>query len=488
MILIPIGHDHGELRRWPVVTFAILGLCVGVAFFDPGTSRSSLRAARQAFTEALRFYQENPDLTADSQLRQAFDEALATQDAGLRRQMQKYMKQREGDESTRAERQARLDDLTRRWLVPIHDNAIWRWGLIPADFSWVKVFTSMFVHAGFFHLLFNMLFLYMTGPFIEDVWGRPLFAALYLVGGAFAGLMFVAADPHLDVPLVGASGAVAAVMGAFLVRYPRAKIRLLTFVLWRRVVFSAPAWVLLSIWFAGEYLESRSVAAYTPLGGGGMKVANWVHVCGFGFGAAVAGVIRFFGLEERYLYEAIEREREAQRDPFQARLDQLLAKGETAEACRWIAAELLRRPSDIELAELYWHLARLGPMASQPSVCLRIVDSDLAAGREDLALERWSELQRATAAVEPDTRLAVRLARCLRDNGRPGDAESLLVGHYRQMTPSTSPQEWAEMAEYCAAAGSPIASQVISRALAHPRLAPEARASLQQVLRLQSGI
>lgn len=488
MILIPIGHDQGELRRWPVVTFGIIAVCFAVAFFQPATTRQQMHATRDAATAALLYYQDNLDLRPDPRVQRMFDEALAAQDAGLRRQVRKFIEQYRGDEATRAERQQHLDELTETFFARARDNTIWHWGLVPAEFSWVKVLTSMFVHAGFLHLFFNMLFLYMTGPFIEDVWGRPLFLALYLVGGGFAATMFAAADPHLEVPLVGASGAVAAVMGAFLVRYPRARIRLLTMVLWRRVVFSTPAWLLLSLWFAGEYLETRAASSYEPLGGGGMQVANWVHVCGFAFGLAVAGTIRYFDVERTYLYEAIEREREAALDPFQARLDRLLEKGNHGEACRLIAAEMLRRPDDAELPALYWHIARMGPMASQPSVCLRIIEGDLAGGREELALERWSEFRQAAPDAAIDTHHAVRLARCLADNGRKSEAEALLVEHYRSMGPAVLPQEWAEMAQHCVAARISIAPQVVSRALAHPRLPPEARASLQQALRLQNGI
>src|SRR5207247_9669974 len=99
-----------------------------------------------------------------------------------------------------------------------------RWGLVPARIRPDALITHMFLHAGWLHLLGNLFILYLAGPYIEDVWGRPLFAGFYLVSGLVAALAFVLRYPGLDQPLVGASGAIAGVMGAFLVRYGRPEI------------------------------------------------------------------------------------------------------------------------------------------------------------------------------------------------------------------------------------------------------------------------
>jgi len=486
MILIPIGHDHGELRRWPVVSFTIIALCVAVSFVQYDMGRGKSGKGTQALKDAVEYYSENTDLTPDPELQQVFERALAAGDAHTRRMIHKEIEKKSGDEETRPERQEKLDALTKAWLGPMHENIIWRWGLIPAHFSWVKLVTSMFVHVGVMHLLFNMLFLYMTGPFIEDVWGRGIFAAFYLVGGMFADGMFALRDPNLDVPLVGASGAVAAVMGAFLIRYPRAKIRLLTFILWRRVIFSAPAWLLISLWFLGEYAEAR--ASEASLVRTGITVANWAHVWGFGFGAAVGLLFRSLKFEERYFFEALEAQREAAGDPFQLRIDQLLSQGKDGEACRLIATELLKHPDSDELAETFWRIARGGPMRSQSAVCLRIIDRDLQRRQEERALERWFELHGVVPGLAPDVHLTVRLAQTLAEHGRRGDADELLVGCYRRLSPSSSPQEWAELARYCVDSSSPISNQVVSRALSHPRLPPDARADLERAGRLQGGV
>lgn len=488
MILIPVGHDHGELRRWPIITFAIMGLCAAVSFVQYDTERGRDAAARKALQEAVEYYATNPDLQPSPELKPVFERVLMAQDSSTRRLFHKDAEKKAGDEETRAERQQKLDQLTQAWQAPLRSSIVWSWGLIPSQFSWLKLVTSMFVHIGFLHLLFNMLFLYMTGPFIEDVWGRALFAVFYLAGGMFADGMFAWQDPDLDVPLVGASGAVAAVMGAFLVRYPRAKIKLLTFVLWRRVVFSAPAWLLFSLWFLGEYAEASATSSHLWAGKPAVQVANWAHVWGFVLGAAVSALIRSLRLEERYFFDAIESRRVEALDPFQSRLAQLLDRGNENEACRMVAVELLQRPNDADLAETYWRLSRTGAMKTKPAVCLRIIDNDLQQRREDLALDRWFELRGAVPAVAPDVRLGVRLARCLMEHGRRGDAEALLAECHRRLTPSSPPQDWADLAQFCVDAGLPLAAQLVPQALANPRLPTGARAALEQSTRLQGGL
>jgi membrane associated rhomboid family serine protease len=482
VILIPVGHDHGELRRWPVISFAIMALCLGVWFVQYDGERGRAGVVREALQQAVEYYGANPDLHPSPALQKVSNQLSAPASAYL---VQPEREQRRSADADQRARQEKLDQLTQTWQAAQRDNMVWHWGLIPADFSWLKLLTSMFVHIGFLHLFFNLLFLYLTAPFIEDVWGRPIFLAFYLVGGMFADGMFALQDLSLDLPLVGASGAVAAVMGAFLVRYPRAKIRLLTFLLWRRIVFSAPAWLVIGLWFLGEYAEAAASAG--AIGSGGVRVANWAHVCGFVFGAGVAAAFRLLHLEDRYLFEAIERRREAVRDPLQARLDELTARGDNAEACRLLAAELLRRAGDAALAEQYWLLARGGAMKTQPSVCLRIIDNDLAQTRDELALDRWLELRHANPAAAPDVHLTVRLARRLSDHGRRVDAEEMLADCYRRLNASSLPQEWAELAEYCVSSGSAIAGPVSARAVSHPRLPPAVRDLLLQSQRLASS-
>jgi len=167
------------------------------------------------------------------------------------------------------------------------DAFVSRWSLVPADISaghhLETIFTAMFMHASWSHIIGNMVFLWAFGPEIEDSMGRGRFAVYYLLGGVAAMLAQVAFDPHSTVPNLGASGAIAAVMGGFLVTYPRDTIRsLLVIFVFVRVAY-IPAALLVGGWFLLQLLSVGSIAA--TQGGG---VAYVAHIGGFIFGAVTA--------------------------------------------------------------------------------------------------------------------------------------------------------------------------------------------------------
>jgi membrane associated rhomboid family serine protease len=153
------------------------------------------------------------------------------------------------------------------------------WALIPALNSPVTFISSTFLHAGFMHLAGNMLFLWIFGDNMEDKMGHIGFLIFYLLGGVGAGLAQVMTDPGSNVPIVGASGAIAAVMGGYLLLFPRAKVDILLILIVFFKVFSIPAWVMLGLWFALQLFSGVT----TDLTGGG--VAYWAHAGGFVVGA-----------------------------------------------------------------------------------------------------------------------------------------------------------------------------------------------------------
>ena len=153
------------------------------------------------------------------------------------------------------------------------------WALIPARLGdgegYETLLSSAFLHGGIWHLGGNMLFLYIYGDNLEDEMGHVKFLGFYLLCAISAGLVQVMSAPYSDIPVVGASGAVAGVMGGYLLLYPKAKVDVLfIFIVFFRI-FSLPAWIILSIWFALQFFNGVS----TPSDIGG--VAYWAHIGGF---------------------------------------------------------------------------------------------------------------------------------------------------------------------------------------------------------------
>jgi len=167
------------------------------------------------------------------------------------------------------------------------DAFVMQWSAIPAQIisghHWITVFTAMFMHGSWSHIIGNMIFLWAFGPEIEDAMGRARYLVFYLVGGLVAMLAQIVADPHSTVPNLGASGAIAAVMGAFIVTYPRDRIKavLLIFV-FVRITF-IPAALLIGFWFLTQLVHAGAVAQVQRGG-----VAYLAHVGGFIFGVLTA--------------------------------------------------------------------------------------------------------------------------------------------------------------------------------------------------------
>jgi len=169
------------------------------------------------------------------------------------------------------------------------DAFVTKWSLVPADIvagrHLLTILTSMFMHGSVSHILGNMVFFWAFGPELEDLMGGRKYLVYYLLGGLAATAAQVAADPTSTVPNLGASGAIAAVMGGFIVTYPRDRIRsLLVIFIFVRMAY-IPAALLIGVWFLTQLVNLGAVVQHPQPGGG---VAYAAHVGGFIFGAVTA--------------------------------------------------------------------------------------------------------------------------------------------------------------------------------------------------------
>ena len=156
-------------------------------------------------------------------------------------------------------------------------------GLIPARFSYVDVVTSMFLHADFLHFLGNMVFLWIFGDNVEDRVGHAGFVLFYVGTGTAGAMAQTLADPSSFVPMIGASGAIAGVMGAYFLLYPQSRILTAVFLFLFLDVIEIPAIFFLGVWFLLQVLHG----AMSPAAEGGGGVAFWAHAGGFAAGLLV---------------------------------------------------------------------------------------------------------------------------------------------------------------------------------------------------------
>ena len=179
---------------------------------------------------------------------------------------------------------------------PLHEFT-YTWGLVPAQFwgfggvrSWITVFTSMFLHGGWWHLISNMLALYIFGDNVEDRVGHVPYLGFYLLSGVAAGGAHLAAYSRSTIPTVGASGAIAGVLGAYLVLYPRARVLTLVPIFYFLRLIEIPALMYLGFWFISQLFNGLFALSATDVFQSG-GVAWWAHIGGFVFGLAVIRLI-----------------------------------------------------------------------------------------------------------------------------------------------------------------------------------------------------
>lgn len=179
-------------------------------------------------------------------------------------------------------------------LDPFTSNDfVYAFGLVPDRFQWTNVLTSMFLHGGWMHLIGNMLFLWVFGDNIEDILGHGKFLLFYLLSGVGAAMAQVMINPESRIPMVGASGAIAGVMGAYLVKFPHSRIVTLVILVVFVTTVEIPAGFLLAYWFILQFFSGVGEIAQSHITRGG-GVAFFAHMGGF-----LAGLVLIFLLRPR---------------------------------------------------------------------------------------------------------------------------------------------------------------------------------------------
>lgn len=296
-MIIPYGHEGMRVRGLPWVTIVIFGCCCIAFLLTDGASRRAGIQSERLFTEIAEIYLEQPTLVLEPDLEERIFNRLGVDE----NQREVFLRSlTEGADAARPRgslpTQKELDSLVAQYRAVYRGSPDYRFGVVPTELRALDLATYQFLHGGWGHLLGNLLFLYLVGPHIEERWGRVVFGGFYLLAGVVAALAWVFRYPDLDIPLIGASGSIAGVMGAFLICYGTSRIRFFYwfFVVWG--TFQAPAWLMLPLWLAMEVISGRTMDVMSDGGGG---VAHWAHVWGFIFGMGSAFLMGMFGLDRR---------------------------------------------------------------------------------------------------------------------------------------------------------------------------------------------
>lgn len=345
VVFFPIGVEEAEVDRLPRVSITIAALCV-LAFVGTWVlPRNPDGVDRGELTALFRYFEEHPYLELSPEFRARFLGKNA--DVLISNARAEYERTSSiPDERTLTFEQSQLDEMVENALAISGKSLLRRLALIPAQgpgqVGWL---THMFLHWGWLHLLGNLFFFYLVGPLLEDVWGRPLFTGFYLAGGLFAAIAHAALDWGSPAMMVGASGAIAACIGAFTLRYATRKIRMAYF-LWvyfrlRRGTFLLPAWLWGGLWFGNEVLSYY-------LDDGSSGVAMMAHIGGFGFGFGAAYLLRVTGIEQKYIAPQIEKKVAWIRHPGFTEAEDALQRSDLAAAKAAFTRVVAEQPDNWE--------------------------------------------------------------------------------------------------------------------------------------------
>ncbi|MGD2295902.1 MAG: rhomboid family intramembrane serine protease [Candidatus Aminicenantes bacterium] len=484
-MLIPIGHESSTVRRLPWITFAIMAICLVVHILVTLDLDKREKDLENAAREFLGYYVEHPYLELDPEtLNLVFGERLAEQ---VQEQLDIIREEASREIHLFQEtQQEELNQLAENLKNIITNIPYRKYGFIPAQQSFLALLTYMFIHGGWFHLLGNLLFLYLTGPFIEDVWGRPIYTAFYLIMGIGSALMFAQHYPNFSGPLIGASGAIAGVMGAFLIRYWKTKIEFFYIFLpffFIRGTFKAPAWLMLPLWFALEFFNARVMDSINPQGGGG--VAHWAHVWGFVFGVVAAIGVKYFRIEEKYVQPKIEAQTSYEDEGFKAleEAEQMKEAGKLDAAYARLVEAARRNRMHKELIEGLWELgAEMGKESETARFLVALIESEVRRNQLEMAAVHFWKLRERIPQATISPTYKVMLIRHLKDRNEVEDARALASELLDEVSADSPPVLLINFANVALELSPAIAERVTAFCLQHPEIQEQQKETLKAKL------
>ena len=389
MILLPIGHERQTVQRLPWVTFTIIAICV-IAYLYTGViaggDDTKLNAKLDAF---FKYYTEHPYLEMPPEMGQF----LTAEDHETVAALQESVDRTLLDPDAVKEEQAEINQLALDALDALNSNPLRRWGYVPNDPHVFNIITCLFLHEGFWHLFGNMLFLFLAGCALEDLWGRPLYLGFYLMSGIAATITHDLRFASSAVPIIGASGAIAGLMGAFLIRLAKTRIKFFYFFWFFTIkmgTFEAPAFVVLPLWF----LQQITYATLTQESAG---VAFWAHIGGFVFGTLFAVGMNAMMIEEKYIAPSIEKKVSLVQNPLFLSAISLSERGEYPQALVQLQKVVRMEPNHLDAyMEMRTIYEKLEDSAGYSAVTGGILDIALRSKDSEMVLTNLEQYKRSS--------------------------------------------------------------------------------------------
>ncbi|MEW6129629.1 MAG: rhomboid family intramembrane serine protease [Acidobacteriota bacterium] len=398
--MVPLGNENSTVRRLPWVTFGLIIINVLIYFGTAPIINAQMQRLQNAQDGIIEVLQKNPKLLKDEKIKtQLIELGLATKEELEDAPMLKYLDEEElneyglgyEDESTNLDALKKINEINARisldekfleFKSALADNLSFKLGLAPnGNWKIHQLLSYAFMHGGLLHLFGNMIFFFAVAFSLEDLWGRGLFLGFYLGACIVSCLPFVFSPSN--VPLIGASGAISGVMGAFLIRLYKTRIRVgyLILAFWWLIfmmrkkpwgIIHLPAYVFLPYLFLVDLL----MVWYFKKSGVVSNVAHSVHIAGFLFGVAFAFVIKKASIEEKYINPAIEAKISFTGSAAVTQALDMMDQGNAYGAEQTLKAHLMNRPNDVDalmtLAQVYQRTERYNLMNDAYASVIRL--------------------------------------------------------------------------------------------------------------------
>ena len=404
----------GPVRRIAWVSYGLALACVAGFFFAKSATLEADAAAAGHLASAEEFFREHPYLEPPPILEQRIPRH---QIESMKHKFREARQRRSAPPipaRIQLREQAKLEQMVTSVVAQADGLPTRRWGVRPSEHQGATFFTHIFFHAGWLHLLGNLLLLVLLGHFLEGVWGAAIFGCVAVAAIMGAAGVFVLQNPDFDEPLIGICGLVAGLLGAFLVRFGGTR---------ERVPYGVPIILgglilLLPVWLGLEWSIARGVGV-PPAEVGAWNSSAWALAGGFLTGAVVSFAIRVLGVEGSI--ERAEVDGEIRRGATNPQLERALQErsaGHLNEAFNLLQAILRREPEHFDASLAFWDVANdLGRPGAAANAILRVVRDEIRRGDCANAVKHWLELVECNLDGDAEPALLIRMATMLRDAG-----------------------------------------------------------------------
>ena len=354
-MLFPIRHENMSARRWPVVTIGLITINTVIFLFTHYGVEDQSAKLKRISVQTVVLAAAHPELQVSPEVRQMVSYIQERAPKAWATMMRLGQTARDFDARRGMDGEAlqqQMDSLCKQITDLRASLPTVKYGFIPAEERPVTYITANFLHLSWLHLIGNMWFLWLAGFVLEDHWGRIVYIVFYLLAGAAAQQLYGWMSPGSITPAVGASGAVAGLMGAFLVRFPKMKIEMMWLWIYR---FKARAYWLLTVWLLIEIV-------YGTVFGASTGIAHWAHVGGFVFGAIAAYGLSLTRVEQG-VNQSLDEKAEWQCDPALAQATKLIEQNQPDQALVVLNSFMASHPDSLDAAHLlqqiYWRKANM---------------------------------------------------------------------------------------------------------------------------------